>query len=160
MLVIWDAKRADIGSTMRAYFRAAFDIIRADAMTVVPFFGDDLWNGFEQWTDRGLYVMYLPSSADGFAFQKEKAASTLQLLQRCSEIKRIGIVAGATILEQLVADSWTKFPILAPGLGAQGATIESMAKLTFLKPGDVFPISRGLTRSGVDSVSWLEWVAA
>src|SRR5208283_6137826 len=39
--LILDAKRSDIGNTARAYARAAFDVLGADAVTVNPYLGFD-----------------------------------------------------------------------------------------------------------------------
>ncbi|MBV8145039.1 MAG: orotidine-5'-phosphate decarboxylase, partial [Gammaproteobacteria bacterium] len=55
--VILDAKRADIGNTMRAYARAAFDVIGADAITAHAYHGADSLSELTRFEDRGVYVV-------------------------------------------------------------------------------------------------------
>src|SRR5947209_20512017 len=54
--VLLDAKRADVGSTMRAYARAIFDAMQADACTVHAYHGQDSLEEFTRYADRGVYV--------------------------------------------------------------------------------------------------------
>ena len=60
-LAILDAKRGDIASTAEAYARAAFDVLRADAITVVPYMGEDAIRPFLM-HGGAAFVVALPSN--------------------------------------------------------------------------------------------------
>src|SRR5919197_980727 len=55
--VLLDAKRADIGSTMRAYARTIFEVMHMDAVTVHAYHGSDSLAEFTRYSDRGVYVV-------------------------------------------------------------------------------------------------------
>jgi orotidine-5'-phosphate decarboxylase len=55
--VLVDAKRGDTPETMRAYARAIFDELGADAVTVNPYLGGDSLEPFFAYPDRGVFVL-------------------------------------------------------------------------------------------------------
>jgi orotidine-5'-phosphate decarboxylase len=151
LLVIADAKRGDIGSTMDAYLEAWLgerSHLYADTVTVSPYLGLEtstaligpyLENG------KGLTVLVATSNPEGAALQTARtesgesvAADIWRKLERLNQLSsapgdRFGsfvAVVGATIqfkqfgleLEQ----SGVKTPILAPGFGAQGAELRDI----------------------------------
>ena len=54
---LFDAKRGDMGNTMRAYALAAFETLAMDAATVNPYLGADSIEEFTRYKDRGVYVV-------------------------------------------------------------------------------------------------------
>ncbi len=52
-----DAKRGDMGNTMKAYAHAVFTTLAMDAATVSPYFGKDSLEEFTRYEDRGVYVV-------------------------------------------------------------------------------------------------------
>ena len=54
---LFDAKRGDMGNTMRAYAVAAFVTLAMDAATVNPYLGADSIEEFTRYKDRGVYVL-------------------------------------------------------------------------------------------------------
>jgi orotidine-5'-phosphate decarboxylase len=61
--VIGDAKRGDIGNTVRAYARAIFDNFNFDAVTVSPYLGFDSIAPFIEYRNKGIFVLCRTSNA-------------------------------------------------------------------------------------------------
>ncbi|GAB1641643.1 orotidine-5'-phosphate decarboxylase [Krasilnikovia sp. MM14-A1259] len=138
-LVLLDVKRGDIGSTMAAYAAAYLDPaspLSADAITVSPYLGvGSLQPAFELAAAHGagVFVLALTSNPEGPAVQHAVAADGRTVAQTViDEISQVnagadplgsvGLVVGATIGETGHDLSKVNGPLLAPGLGAQGAT--------------------------------------
>jgi len=129
--VVLDAKRCDIASTAAAYATAAFDTLKADAVTVVPYMGEDAVRPF---LDAGGFVFLLavptnPSAAamieSGNPPLYERVVDmALDLSRRYPD--QIGLVVGATRREtaERVATLAPELPWLVPGVGAQGGTTD------------------------------------
>ncbi len=67
--VILDAKRGDIDSTNLGYVRSAFDYLRADAITVHPYFGRRALKSFLERADKGVFILCRTSNEEGGEFQ-------------------------------------------------------------------------------------------
>jgi orotidine-5'-phosphate decarboxylase len=144
LLVIADAKRGDIGSTMDDYARAWLtpgSPLEADALTVSPFLGVGALAGtfdLAEQQGKGLFVLAATSNPEAESLQRstdttgttvsasivaEISARNAALSPR-GEWGSIGFVIGATV--DWAAAGIVPFapsaPILAPGFGAQGAT--------------------------------------
>jgi uridine monophosphate synthetase len=126
--VILDAKRGDIGSTARAYASAAFDVWRADAVTVNPYLGYDAVQPFLAYEDKAVFLLCHTSNPSARDFQTLHAHG--QPLHEIVALKALewgtALVVGATYpralrqIRQLAPQSW----ILVPGIGAQGGDLE------------------------------------
>lgn len=143
LVVIADAKRGDIGSTMDAYAAAWLtpdSPLEADAVTASPFLGVGALDGtfaHAQKHGKGVFVLAATSNPEAADLQQartgsEQTVSAEIVSQVCTrnavatpvgEWGSFGFVIGATI-------DWTDAgltpfappaPILAPGFGAQGA---------------------------------------
>lgn len=147
ILVIADAKRGDIGSTMSAYAQAWLgreSTLSTDSVTLSPYLGFESLRpalDIAQEEQRGVFVLALTSNPEGKTVQHMGGRSSVALQMFKSardENERVGftqmgscgLVIGATVgdaLQELKIDL-TGFngPILAPGYGAQGATAESL----------------------------------
>ncbi|HEY9365308.1 MAG TPA: orotidine-5'-phosphate decarboxylase [Agromyces sp.] len=143
LLVLADAKRGDIGSTMDAYGAAWLtpgSPLEADAMTVSPFLGVGALEGTFEIAERGgkgVFVLAATSNPDGRALQGAalsdgrtvSAGIVAEVSARNArttpegEWASLGFVVGATVDWQQAG--LTAFappaPILAPGFGFQGA---------------------------------------
>lgn len=154
LISVLDIKRGDIGSTMGAYARAYLDptsALAADSITVSPYLGfGALDPAFElaQAHDRGIFVLALTSNPEGAEVQHARrgeavngfgdsvAGSIVSQVAQCNSaastqgLGRFGLVVGATIgsaARELGFDpSACGGPILAPGVGAQGAGISEL----------------------------------
>lgn len=169
LLTVLDVKRGDIGSTMGAYaqaFLADGAPLAADSVTLSPYLGyGSLRPAVElaRETGRGLWVLGLTSNPEGAQVQRvgspsvaarviaEVAADNAGMAP-CGDI---GLVVGATLPDspaELGIDLAASLaPVLAPGVGAQGAGPQDVAR-TFagLRERVVVPISRGVLDAGPD----------
>jgi orotidine-5'-phosphate decarboxylase len=138
-IVLLDVKRGDIGSTMAAYASAYLDPaspLCADAITVSPYLGvGSLQPAFDLAAAHGggVFVLALTSNPEGAAVQHAVVAGGRTVAQTViDEISQVnagaeplgnlGLVVGATIGDTGHDLSRVNGPLLAPGLGAQGAT--------------------------------------
>lgn len=168
-LVVMDAKRGDIGSTMAAYsdaFLAPSSPLFSDALTVSPYLG---FGSLRPAIDRaraagcGLFVLALTSNPEGAQVQhavggdgRTVAATVLEHLAAenagAEPLGSFGAVVGATLggtLRELDVNLATGGALLAPGIGAQGATAADLPRVFGPAVGDVLPsISRGVLRHG------------
>ncbi|MET8234542.1 orotidine-5'-phosphate decarboxylase [Micromonospora sp. NPDC005298] len=137
-LVLLDVKRGDIGSTVRAYASAYLDPsspMYVDAVTASPYLGvGSLAPMVELATEHGggVFVLALTSNPEGAAVQRARTADGRTVAQtvidEISQLNRgaeplgsFGLVVGATIGDTGHDLSGVGGPLLAPGLGAQGA---------------------------------------
>jgi orotidine-5'-phosphate decarboxylase len=142
VLTILDVKRGDIGSTMEGYadaYLAEGVPLEADAITVSPYLGfAALQPAFDlaQHSGKGVFVLALTSNAEGAEVQHARgpdgvpvataiARAAAELNYGAKPMGDIGLVVGATVgsaVHDLGIDlAAVNGPILAPGVGAQGA---------------------------------------
>ena len=144
LIVIADAKRGDIGSTMDAYAEAWLtpgSPLEADALTVNPFLGVGALDGafaLAQQHDKGLFVLAATSNPEAEGLQRAVSetgrAVSADIIAVVSsrnaeqsdtgEWGSFGFVIGATVdwADAGIAAFAPTAPILAPGFGTQGAT--------------------------------------
>ncbi|MBD8606183.1 orotidine-5'-phosphate decarboxylase [Aeromicrobium sp. CFBP 8757] len=180
-LVVLDVKRGDIGSTAQAYADAYLDDdapMAADAITVSPFLGfGSLAPFFEvaEKNDAGVFVLALTSNPegpdvqhavrDGRSVAESVLAQLAELNAGATPMGSFGAVVGATIDEaaaRLVAAGGLAIngPLLVPGFGAQGGTVDDIRRLFGDVMDHVVPsTSRGVLSAGPD-VSALRDAAA
>ena len=175
-LVLMDAKRGDIGSTMAAYadaFLAPTSPLFSDAVTVSPYLGfGSLRPAFDaaRASNAGVFALALTSNPEGHEVQQAVGEDGLTVAQ--SVLRRLaaenagavplgsfGAVVGAT-LKDIDADLDINGPLLAPGVGAQGATPADLPKLFGSAVRSVLPsVSRDILKRG-PSVEALREVSA
>ncbi len=142
-LVIADAKRGDIGSTMDAYadsWLGQSSPLSSDAVTVSPYLGFESLSGMFSVAEdggRGVFVLARTSNPEGASFQTASVEGSHTVAQSIVDgaVARngdgsatVGLVVGATRDHGLDLSSFTG-PILAPGLGAQGASAEDLKQI-------------------------------
>jgi orotidine-5'-phosphate decarboxylase len=155
VLTIADAKRGDIGSTMAAYADAWLrdgSALAADSVTLSPYLGfESLRPALDLAAEygRGVFVLALTSNPEGASVQHIGAGNSVarRITEAAAAENRryegplgsVGLVVGATVgsaLTDLQLDLQSvRGPILAPGLGAQGATPADLRR-TF---GEAYP---------------------
>ncbi|MFD6418443.1 orotidine-5'-phosphate decarboxylase [Streptomyces sp. NPDC060194] len=166
-LVLMDAKRGDIGSTMAAYAATYLDKdspLFSDAVTVSPYLG---FGSLRPALDAaavsgaGVFVLALTSNPEGAEVQRATAAdgrplAALMLGHMAGEnagaepLGSVGAVVGATLGDAGV-DLDINGPLLAPGIGAQGATPADLPGVFGSAVRNVVPsVSRGVLRHGPD----------
>ncbi len=178
LLVIMDAKRGDIGSTMDGYFDAWLAESApfvCDALTVSPYLGFDSLAGVMsrcQELGKGLFVLAATSNPEGKALQTARTQDgplSADIWQRLTRVNAVtsaspgslgsfGAVVGATLdlrafgIELGGATSAT--PILAPGFGAQGAELADAGTLfSGGKHQLVASVSRSVLSAGAAGVA-------
>jgi orotidine-5'-phosphate decarboxylase len=151
--VLLDAKRGDIGSTMRAYARAAFEALGMDAVTASPYLGADTVEELARYGDRGVYVVCRTSNPGAADLEELDAGGrplyrrVVELAERVNEAGNVGLVVGATAPER-IADvrGASALPFLVPGVGAQGGDLEASVRAAW--NGDeascLLSVSRGV----------------
>lgn len=156
-VVIADAKRGDIGSTMAGYARAWLGDsgLAADAVTLSPYLG---YGSLEpaisaaRAAGRGVFVLARTSNPEGAQVQADGVAQRIVDDARADNADgtgTVGLVVGAT-REHGLDLSGLGGPILAPGLGAQGATPCDLAEI-FGSEATVLPSSsRQVLSAGPD----------
>ncbi|MGW2295110.1 orotidine-5'-phosphate decarboxylase [Streptomyces violaceorubidus] len=167
-LVVMDAKRGDIGSTMAAYAESFLHKdapLFSDALTVSPYLG---YGSLKPAVDlaresgAGLFVLALTSNQEGGEVQhavredgRNVGATMLAHLaaENAGEepLGSFGAVVGATLGDLSSYDLGINGPLLAPGIGAQGATPADLPRVFGAAVRNVVPnVSRGVLRHGPD----------
>ncbi|MEH3142079.1 MAG: orotidine-5'-phosphate decarboxylase [Mycobacterium kyogaense] len=164
VLVLADAKRGDIGSTMAAYAAAwAGDSpLAADAVTASPYLG---FGSLQPLLDtalahgRGVFVLAATSNPEGASVQRADAGGhtvAQSIVDAASAVNAgpgagsVGVVVGATLADPPDVSALGG-PVLVPGVGAQGGRPEALAGLGGARPGQLLPaVSREVLRAGPD----------
>ena len=132
IFTIADAKRGDIGNTSSMYAQAFFGSMDFDSITVAPYMGEDSVTPFLQYEGKWVILLALTSNkgANDFQIEHELYKTVLQRSQQWSNTDNMMYVVGATRAEML-ADIRTIVPdhfLLVPGVGAQGGSLQEVAK--------------------------------
>ena len=150
LLVIADAKRGDIGTTMDGYaaaWLAPGAPLESDALTLSPYLGTDSLNAaFSAATahEKGVFVLAATSNPEASALQRARVDDEESVAERVAHdvaarnigapgsLGPIGLVVGATVDRRAYGLSdivLAGAPILAPGFGAQGAEPGDLGRL-------------------------------
>lgn len=142
---IADAKRGDIGNTSQQYARAMFDSTSSgldfDAVTVAPYMGEDSVKPFLSYPGKWIIVLALTSNKGAEDFQYFASGGTKlfeQVLTRSANWgtnENMMYVVGATKAEMLtdVRGIAGNHFLLVPGVGAQGGSLQEVAKYGLTK---------------------------
>lgn len=161
-LVLLDVKRGDIGSTMTAYAQAYLTDgapLAADAITLSPYLGvGALEPAFEQatHTGRGVFVLARTSNPEGAQMQRDGPAQHVvdALGERNAggtPLGDLGVVVGATVAPGELDLDALNGPVLAPGVGVQGATVDALPRIFGSVLRHVLPATaREVLRHGPD----------
>ncbi len=166
-LVVVDAKRGDIGSTVQAYAEAYLDPsspLGSDAVTATPYLGFESLRPLIDTAlahGNGVFVVTLTSNPDGAEVQQATLADGRTvagaMLDHVRDINAgmtplgsVGCVIGATI-GQTAENLDVAGPLLAPGLGVQGGTAADVRRIF----GNVYDLvlpasSRAILAAGPD----------
>lgn len=169
-LVVSDAKRGDIGSTMAGYATAWLDPaspLVSDAVTVSPYLGFGSLAPVLELAEehgRGVFVLAATSNPEARELQDQVGPDgrsiSQQITDAVAEVNaghaahgkagNVGVVVGATLSNppQLSA---LNGPILMPGVGAQGGTAADIAEIAGDMNHLAFPnVSRSVLSQGPD----------
>lgn len=157
LIVIADAKRGDIGSTMDGYAAAWLNPgspLEADAVTLSPYLGPDSLRATLLRAVRhgkGAFVLAATSNPEAYAVQSARtidvaATDDQSVAERVARdvswingsaafdgrLGPIGLVVGATVDRDVIGlpdEALRGAPLLAPGFGAQGAEPSDLSRL-------------------------------
>ncbi|RAG83391.1 orotidine-5'-phosphate decarboxylase [Streptacidiphilus pinicola] len=165
-LVVMDAKRGDIGSTMAAYseaFLSESSPLFSDALTVSPYLGFGSLRpavDLARKSGSGLFALALTSNPEGASVQRAVGAEGRTVAQSilaqlaaenagAEPLGSFGAVVGATLSDVDEADLAINGPLLAPGVGAQGATMADIPRVFGASARNVVPsVSRDVLKHG------------
>ena len=155
IMVIADAKRGDIGNTAKMYARAFFENMNCDAITLSPYMGRDSVEPYFDYADRWAILLGITSNsgyADLQTIENRETGLRLyeEVLRRSSQwgsANNMMYVVGATrpdyieAVRRIVPEHF----LLVPGVGAQGGSLEDVARLGMNKQcGLLVNSSRGI----------------
>lgn len=174
LVVIADAKRGDIGTTMDAYSDAWLTPgapLEADAVTANPFLGvGSLTPAFDlaEAHGKGVFVLAATSNPESFAPQRARledgstvsARIVAEVCERnaaritAAEWAGLGFVIGATVTwpDAGLSPFSPAAPILAPGFGRQGAGPEDLHRFGPHMPNVIASESRSILSAGPDGI--------
>lgn len=155
IVIIIDAKRADIGNTNNGYVQFIFEYLGADAVTLHPYLGKEALMPFLEQKDKGCIILCRTSNKGAGEFQDlesngkkiyqivaEKVSKEWNFNNNCL------LVVGATYPQELaeIRKITGDMIFLVPGIGAQGGDVEKTvnAGLNSNKAGMIINSSRGI----------------
>jgi orotidine-5'-phosphate decarboxylase len=163
VLVLADAKRGDIGSTMAAYAEAwvGNSPLAADAVTASPYLG---FGSLQPLLDsavangRGVFVLAATSNPEGAGVQGARTDGRTvaqSIVDAAAEVNAaspgpgwVGVVVGATLSSPPDVGTLGG-PVLLPGVGAQGGRPDALRGFGGARPGQLLPaVSREILRAG------------
>jgi orotidine-5'-phosphate decarboxylase len=167
-LVLLDVKRGDIGSTSQAYADAYLDQsspLAVDAITASPYLGFGSLTPMVDTArkhDAGIFVLALTSNPEGPEVQEARtgvgtvADTVLDHLRALNDgvdpLGSYGAVVGATV-ERGEHRLDINGPLLAPGYGAQGGTVDDLRRVFGAEVRHVLPsTSRELLAAGPEGL--------
>lgn len=154
IFTIADAKRGDIGNTSTYYAKTYFEYLKCDSVTVAPYMGEDSVTPFLEFENKWVILLALTSNKGALDFQfmtdtkgEQLYKKVLRKSAKWGTPENLMYVVGATRAEgigevrQLVPDHF----FLVPGVGAQGGSLEDVAKYGWNKDcGLLVNSSRGI----------------
>lgn len=138
IFLIADAKRGDIGNTSSMYAKAFFEKIEFDAITVAPYMGEDSVKPFLSYEGKYVVLLALTSNKGASDFQfitndstgEKLFESVLRISKQWGNAENMMYVVGATKAEELagIRNLIPAHFLLVPGVGAQGGSLQEVAK--------------------------------
>jgi orotidine-5'-phosphate decarboxylase len=162
-IIIADAKRGDIGTTMDGYARAWLSKegpFVADAVTVSPYLGAESLDptiAFASSNSKGVFILAATSNPEGKVLQSSVSENQRSIASNVASyaagfnkesLGSVGLVIGAqaNLIDMAIeTKKLIHTPILVPGFGAQGAKLSNARSiLGELADVAVFSVSRSV----------------
>lgn len=167
IMVIGDAKRGDIGNTSEMYAKALFDYYKCDASTLHPYMGSDSIKPFLSNENKLNFILTLTSNPGAVDFEKlelkDGTPLFIKVIEKVNEwnnASNCGIVFGATNINELKKSIplFKNLPILLPGIGVQGGSIEDV--MNAFKENNRYDLLINVSRSIIYKSNNLNFAAA
>ena len=153
--VLLDAKRGDVGSTSEMYVKEVFAFLKADAVTINPYLGEDSLEPFLKRRDKGIVVLCRTSNPSATDFQDLKVDGELLFIKVARKIldwdkkyKNLLMVVGATYPNEMkkIREIAPQMTFLVPGVGSQSGDLENTLRNGLRKDGTglIISSSRGI----------------
>jgi orotidine-5'-phosphate decarboxylase len=165
--VLLDGKFGEIGNSLNQYLEFTFEHLKADGVTINPFMGEhilgaSLQKGLSHRRER-TRIFVLGATSE---FPQQKLSSLQHsyaaIADACNEAhlaldasgalaSHIGLVIGANRTDALAHETIKNknLPLLMPGIGAQGTTLqEAWDRTKSLSSEIIFPVSRSICEGG------------
>lgn len=170
LMILSDAKRGDIGSTLVGYAQAWFgddSPLRSDALTVSPYLGPGSLAelmGYARDINSGIFLLAATSNSEAYQVQAAtldgKTVSEI-VVSGAREIGGgdAGVVIGATQDLAGFGLDWIRsedigIPVLAPGFGFQGALLSELRSIFGESSHRVLAnVSRAITQAGPENLA-------
>lgn len=168
MLVIYDAKRGDIGISAEHYAAAA-RALNADAVTLSPYMGPSTIKPFIE-AGFGVFALVRTSNPDSDRIQSIPTEGGATVAERVGAmiaemgadrvgshgLSTVGAVVGATKAEdgKALRAAMPDQPFLVPGIGAQGGVVGDLAPL--IRPKATDAATTGVIATASRSVIYAE----
>ena len=155
ILIISDAKRADIGNTSSAYARAIFDQLGFDAVTLNPYLGRDALQPFLNYADKACIILCRTSNPGSAEYQNlqlnskplwqlvaEKTAAEWNANGNCMLVASGRNPQEMAQIRAIVGE----MTLLVPGVGAQGGDLKAAVEAGLNRAGHglIINSSRGI----------------
>lgn len=161
ILIIADGKRGDIGNTSSLYAKSIYEHFKFDSATLNPYMGQDSLGPFLSYSDKLNFILALTSNPGSGDFQKQLMNNgnylyqfVIERVHSWNKSSNCGIVFGATNVNELKENIGVikDLPLLIPGVGAQGGSLEDVTHVLFSKNKSPFLInvSRGIIQKSTD----------
>lgn len=173
LLVIADAKRGDLGTSVEAYAQAWLtpgSALEADAVTMSAYQGvgslaAPIALALE--ARKGIFVLAATSNPEGTTLQRSVSSDgftvaggivrDVRAANPAGALGSIGVVVGATVRLAdygMTAEDLAGIPVLAPGFGHQGARLEELGSLYgAAADGVLVAVSRSVLAGGAGRVA-------
>ena len=160
IFTIADAKRGDIGNTSSYYAKTFFEYMDFDSVTVAPYMGVDSVTPFLVFENKWVILLALTSNKGALDFQMTEDSNGEKLFEKVIKKSakwagddKLMYVVGATRSEGIgeVRAIAPRHFFLVPGVGAQGGSLEDVAKYGWNEQcGLLVNSSRGIIYAGND----------
>jgi uridine monophosphate synthetase len=169
VILLLDAKYADIGNTLEQGAREAYDVIGADAVTAMPAPGRQALEPLFSRPGKGCFMVVRTSNPGAEELQDIETAEgeplyvaiTRKIAEGWNTSGNVGLVAPATEPRVLarVRQTAPEMPILCPGVGAQGGDLEAAvaAGVDANGRGLLINISRGIMEAADPGQAARDW---
>lgn len=132
IISIGDMKRGDIGNSSERYATAFLQKLKFDAVTLSPYMGKDSLDPFLQSAEQCAFILAVTSNPGARDFQHLKVGKknlyekVVETAMKWNAKENVGFVVGATRPNELkmVRKRAPSVPLLIPGVGSQGGSIE------------------------------------
>lgn len=134
IIIVLDAKRADIDSTNLGYSKMAFDFLGVDAITLHPYLGREAIQPFLDLKNKYFFILCKTSNPGAGELQDLKVSKGKklyihladQVVKKWNKNDNCGLVVGATYPKELkeIRKIAKDLIFLIPGIGAQGGDLK------------------------------------